>query len=248
MRNWIPLLILSVLSQTISSQICPSDHISAVFTAILNQSVDDPVLTVDDPELTFFTTVLQFREATIQHVIDDAVKFFNDSYGLDFSDSTPNAQKERFFQNAKMNSFIFPPGKFNYFVTDNYWIRNGHTSSTCYSLVDGGFQVTFSGEQILYGSYGGAEGKAVGTESLVVYGFYKMDRCKQSPVIIQYQTGAPIRGENVDGHIVSITSLKLYNRVLGHGETLGILWVGPDPDEPGRFRVIVRNTFVFPSP
>lgn len=236
MSTWIQLLILSVLSLTISSQTCPPDHISAVS------------LIVDDPELTFFTTVLQFREAAIQHVIGDALKFFNDSYGLDFSDSIPNEQKERLFQNAKMSPFIFPPGKFNYFVTDNNWIRNGHTSSSCYALVDGGFQVTFSGQQVLYGSYGGDEGKAVGTESLVVYGFYKMDRCKQSPVIIQYQTGAPIRGETVDGSIVSITSLKLYNRVLGHGETLGILRVGPDPDEPRRFRVTVRNTFAFPSP
>lgn len=178
--------------------------------------------------------------------MDDAIQFFNDSYGLDFSDS-PNELNQRLFQNAKMTPYIFPPGKFNYFVTDNYWIRNGNTHSSCYLVGDGGFQVTFSGEQILYGSYGGDEGKSVGIGSLVVYGYYNIDVCKQSPVIIQYQTGAPIRGETIDGYIVSTTSLKLYNRVLGYGETLGVLWVGPDPDEPGRFRVIVRNTFVFPA-
>ena len=40
--------------------------------------------------------VLKFREEK-QYALDDAIKFFNDSFDVDFSVSLPNEQKQRFF-------------------------------------------------------------------------------------------------------------------------------------------------------
>ena len=61
---------------------------------------------------------------------------------------------------------------------------------------DGGVIVTFSGEQTLYGSYGGAEGKPVGP---LAYGFYIIDVCKQSLLL---QSSTPFRVGSVDSILV----------------------------------------------
>ena len=66
--------------------------------------------------------------------------------------------------------------------------------------------------QTLYGSYGGAEGKPVGTTNLVTYGFYHINVCEQSPVIIQFQSSTPICPELIDG--IAVLIVDLYNRVL----------------------------------
>ena len=241
---WISVLVVAVSSLTVLSQTCPSESFSAVFTASIDQTVDSLLdLVHDDPELVFFKTYMQFRDAAIQHTVDDAILFFNDRFGLDFSASTPNEKNERFFENAKMSPFILPPDKVNYIVTSNNWFQSGNTRSTCYLIRDGGFRVTFSANQTLRGSYGGDTGKSAA--DILVYGFYNIDVCQQSPIIIQYQTGIPFRIEPVDG--IGVFSNELYNRVLGHGRAQGITMVIPDPDEPGQSRVSVRSAFTFPA-
>ena len=156
--------------------------------------------------------MLQNRwDSDIQHAIGDAIQFFNNTYGLDFSDSPPKEKSEYFFQNARMRVFKLSPD-IDFIPTDNHWIRTGNTRSSCYSIRDGGLQVTFSAEQTLYGSYGGAEGKPVGTTNLVTYGFYHIDVCEQSPVIIQFQSTTPIRPELIDS--IAVFTADPYNRVL----------------------------------
>ena len=245
MKFWIQLLILAVSSLAVVSQTCPSDHFSALITLTLDQTFDDPLLLMFDPEVMFFKTIMKFREATIQHVTEDAIHFFNNQYGLDFSNSIPNEQNQRFFQNATMNPVFVPPEKVNFIVTVNRWIQSGMTHSTCYSLRAGGFEVSFSSKQILYGNYGGAEGKLVGTENILVYGFYNIDVCKQSPIIIQFQTTTPSTQVNVAGTTVFVFNYKLYNQVLGHGQAIGTMWVVPNPDDPRQLDVTIRNTMTF---
>ena len=107
MKVWTLILLVGMTSLAVYSQTCPSEHFSAVITATVDQIVDDPTsVTVDDPELTFFKTVLNFRDSDIQHTINDAIQFFNSTYGLDFS-APPNEKNERFFQNAKIGPFFF---------------------------------------------------------------------------------------------------------------------------------------------
>lgn len=241
----IQLLILAGSGVAVLSQTCPFDHFSAVFTATFDANVNSLFIFIDDPELTYFKTIMQFREADIQHTTDDAIQFFKDSYGLDFSESTPNPQNQRVFQNATMGPFILPPDKFNYIVTDNNWIRSGNTRSNCYLVRYGGLRVLFSGEQTLYGSYGGVEGKTVERGSIVSYGFFNIDVCKQSPIIIQFQTTVPFRPENIDGSTVVRLDYNLYNHVLGHGESQGTLRVTPDPNKDGQYHVSLRSILLF---
>ena len=243
MKFWIHILVAVWCQQEVLSQTCPSEPFTAVFTASLDQTLDSLEIFKDDPELTFFKTIMQFRDAAIQHTADDAIRFFNDRFGLDFSASTPNQQNERFFENAKMGPHIVVSNDYN--VTVNNWFRSGNTRSACYLAREGGFRVTFSAEQTLHGSYGGATGKPAGVMNVVVYGFVSIEVCKQSPTIIQIQSSTPFRIEPVDG--IGIVNAETYNRVLGHGRVQGIVIIIPDPDEPGRFRVTIRNTFTFPA-
>ena len=114
----------------------------------------------------------------------------------------------------------------------NNWIRTGSTRSNCYRIKDGGLEVSFSADRTLCGSYGGAEGKPISVADSVVlnYGFYSIDVCEQSPVIIQYQSATPLRTEPVDG--TSIINCDIYNRVLGNGKAQGIFAIRPDPYQP----------------
>ena len=131
-------------------------------------------------------------------------------------------------------------------VNENFWIRTGNTHSSCYQIRDGGLRVTFLADQMLHGSYGGTEGKPVGPSEILFYGFFNIDVCQQSPVIIQYQTSVPFRAEPIDG--LAPLYIDVYNHVLGHGKAQGVARIFPHPTEPGQYRVVGRNVFTFPSP
>ena len=51
-----------------------------------------------------------------------------------------------------------------------------------------GFVILFRGECRLFGDYGGINGKLVGAGTIVEYGFYRIDVCDQSPVILTFKT------------------------------------------------------------
>ena len=233
----------AVSSLAVSCQTCPSDHFSAIFAATVDQTIDTPTFAVPDPELNFFMNVLKFRYQDIIHFAEDAIYFFNETFGLDFTTSLPpNDQHELFYENAKMSPYMLSA---TYSVTSNSWLRTGSTRSTCYSMRDGGFQVTFSGEQTLYGSYGGAEGKSIGELEALAYGFYIIYACQQSPILIQFQSHTPYRFEPID--LTVVINLDLYNRVLGYGKAQGIGSILPDPYQPKKYRYSQRNVLTFPT-
>ena len=249
MRVWIVLLLCVITSTTADPRQFSHRDFSALFTATLDQTLDKPGisgLAQADPEFTFFKRYMQFRDEAIQHATDDAIRFFNESYGLDFSSSAPNVQNERFFENARMHPFIIPPDIINYLVTSNNWIRSGSTRSVSYLMRVGGFLVNFSADQTLRGSYGGTEGKPAGPAVFLNYGFYNIDVCPQSPVIIQVQSGSPFRLEPVDGHY--ILNFELYSTVLGHGAVQGIISSTQISENPSLYHVIIRSTITFPEP
>ena len=242
MKVWIHIFIFAVSSLAVYSQSCPPKHFSAVFVASIDQTIDPTQLHQDDPELIFLKRVMRFQEEEIDYIFQDAIHFFNDSFGLDFSASQPSEQNVRFFENARMSPITL--GKdINYIATANNWIRNGNSRSTCYKVYDGGIIVTFSGDQTLYGKYGGDDGKPAGVDVVLVYGFYNIDACKQSPVIIHYRCDTPVRAEPVDGAFIA--NCYAYNRILGHGRVQGIGIFEPDPEEPEKYRVTIQNTITF---
>ena len=240
MKVWILISAVLSLVALVSSQTCPPKHFSAVFVASIDQTVDIPSVQVDDPELTFFKEVLKFQEDEMQYTLDNAIKFYNDSFGLDFSVSPPNEQNHRFFENAILTPSI-QSKDLNFLVTANNWIRNGNTHSTCYPIQEGGFRVTFSGNQTLYGMYGGANGKPAGERERLAYGFAHIDVCEQSPAIIHIRSAAPFRVEPIDGTL--IINFLTYSRVLGRGRAHGVGSIKPDPDEPDTFRITARVVY-----
>ena len=70
---------------------CPD--FSATFVMIVDQTIGGPFFVLDDPEQTFLKEI-GFRDNDIQHALEDAIKFFNTTYGLDFSLSPPNKKQE----------------------------------------------------------------------------------------------------------------------------------------------------------
>ena len=244
MRFWVYFIGFVVSILAVSSQSCPSDHFSAIFVLTADQTIEEPIIVVDDPELTFLTDVLKFREQDLRHFIEDAFYFFNVTFGLDFSTPSPDSRHERHFENATITPFYLSDD-LNFYITSNNWIRTGSTRSSCYKFREGGAQITFSGEQTLHGSYGGVEGKPAYIRNSLAYGFYVIDACEQSPVIIQFQSSTPIRSEPVDG--ITVFNFDLYSKVLGYGKTQGIGSLSPDPYQPEKYRFVLRNTITFPS-
>ena len=221
-------------------QNCPD--FTASFVGVTDQTVDSKGV-VSDPEMTFFKEDMGLRDDDIQHVFQDAIKFFNETYGLDFSNLSPNEQNEYFLENAIMS--LFRSNKeVHYQLILNNWIQTGNTRTTCRDIQFGGYQVTFTRDQLLHGSYGGDEGKPAGVEvEYIEYGYYIIDVCNQSPVIIQFQNASPFRSEPVDGAV--FLDLDTYNQVLGYGKALGIISRKPVPDNPGKFRLLARVVYTF---
>ena len=230
-------------AMSVQNSLATCGQFPASFVAVIDQNIDSPFAIIEaDPDLIFFKDVLKFRENAIQNTFDDAITFFKESYGLDFASSSPNEQNQYFYQNSTLGSFKFADDIEN-LVTLNNWIQTGSTRSTCYRIDQGGIIVRFSGEQTLHGTYGGSEGKTVGPNNFLSYGFYSIRVCQQSPVIIQYQSRSPVRQEPVNG--TSILDFDLYSRVLGNGKAQGLFTTTPSVDDPGKYRLVTRNVFTF---
>ena len=240
MEVWILLLTMSNL--VMSFQTCPPRHFSAVIVATIDQTVEDQNIHIEDPELYFFNKVLHLQEEEIHNVFEDAMNFFNYTFGLNFFDSPPTEENHRYLDNAKMSPVI-KRKDINFFATANSWIRNGNTRSRCYRIFNGEIAVTFSAEATLYGKYGGDEGKPIGPYEPLVYGFYSIDACEQSPVLIHYRCPTPIRTEPIDENFV--INCYAFNRALGRGRLQGIASIRPDRDDPEKYRIIYRNVITF---
>ena len=239
MKVWI--LVLAVSSLTVPSQTCPPGHFSAVIVASIDQTVEDPVAHIEDPKLLFLRKGLHFEEEEIKHVFDDAINFFNSTFGLDFSDSPPNEENQRYLENALMYTFVLRKD-INYIATANSWIRNGNTRSRCYRIYDGGIAVRFLNYTTLHGKYGGNEGKPAGPYDFLTYGFYSIDACEQSPVLIHYRCPTPVRPEPIDGAYIG--TCYALNRALGRGRTHDISIVRPDQ---GKYHITFRSVLTFTS-
>ena len=221
--------------------VCPD--FTATFVAVLDQDIDFPTI-IPDSEYTFFKEILGFRDDDIQHAFEDALKFFNETYGLDFSVSQPNEQNEYLLGNTRMIPFTFHED-YHFQLALSNWIQTGNTRFSCREIHVGGFCVFIGGERRLFGDYGGINGKLVGAGSIVEYGFYRIDVCDQSPVILTFKTATPIRQESVDGIITY--NFDIYNNVLGHGKALGSSVFTRYPDNPTKYRSNLNIVHTFPA-
>ena len=240
MEVWV--LILALSSLVGSSQACPPGHFSAVIVGSVDQTIEELDLISEDPELLFFRKGLHFQEDEINHVFEDAINFYNYTFGLDFSDSPPNEENIRYLENAIMYPFILRKG-INYIATANNWIRNGNTRSRCYRIYDGGYSVAFLNYTTLHGRYGGVEGKPAGPYDTLLYGFFSIDACEQSPVLIHYRCPTPLRPEPIDETYV--INCYVFNRALGRGKHQGISTIRQDEDDPIKYHINTQTIMTF---
>ena len=76
---------------------CPSEWFDATWSLMIDQTMPRNS-SVNDPTSEFFKEVLNYDDEQLESAIDDAIAFFNERFGLDFSQSTPDALGRRFFR------------------------------------------------------------------------------------------------------------------------------------------------------
>ena len=222
----------------------PNDWFTAQIVSLADKVIPSsmPILYLD-PNFRFFKDIMHFSDAEIEDATEAAISFFSTRYGLDFSGQQPDELGQRFLGNATFSPFEFAP-EIQYTITFHRWLISGGTKATCFENRDGGFQVSFSAETMLYGTYGGVDGKPIQAGELMVWGYYNIPVCPQQPIVIQYKSGTPFRTEPVDG--ISVINCDLYHRELGEGVARGLLITTPT-DNPEMVRLTIHNAFTFPE-
>ena len=216
-RLWISVVFLSFLNlhnAASQSQMC-EEPFQAAITIITNVTFSNTP-SVLDSDLVFYRKVLRFTEEEIDRDREAALLFFRDTYGLDFTNIEPNEQGRRTLGNA-----TFEPGRgaINFTYVFNSWLVSGRSKTKCFPAEGGGFRIRFSGPMILYGEYGGEEGKLVSRNDDVFYGYdYVHGACKQQGLTFHFESLTPLRRVPVDGY--SVRTFRVTHRMLGEG----ILW------------------------
>ena len=207
-------------------------------------SLADFVQNSPDPNFTFFRNVLKFSEQEIQTASQSAIDYFNTTYGLDFSQSEPNQQGHRIFQNASFGAGQAP---FTATTKANRWLVTGSTRSRCFDVRLGWFGVSFLGQQVLHGTYGGTEGRIVNgpVQDAITWVYVWINSCPQSPVVILLRTTAPSVGRTPDG--LSIEAYAASHRILGNGISLSTLFINPLPPDRRLARFVLYNSVSFPG-
>ena len=149
------------------SQMC-EEPFKATITVVTNVTIPITASALD-PDLVHFRKTLRFTEEEIDHERDAAMQFYNDMYGLDFTNIKPNDQEQRILGNVIFEPFT---SAFNSTYVFNSWLVSGRTRTKCFLVQGGGFRVCFTGPMMLHGEYGGEEGKPVSTNgNLLYYGY-----------------------------------------------------------------------------
>ena len=100
---WVLVGLFSVFVTNTAEQSCPANlnpEAQIVFHGDRMLTPEVLQATFVDTNLTFFREDLGFDDAEIQQETQNAFQFFNERFGLDFSQSEPNELGIRFFQNT----------------------------------------------------------------------------------------------------------------------------------------------------
>ena len=225
-------------------QVCPlMNNFDAEFPSIVDHVLPESEPFFFTTAMNFFRNVMKFNDKEIEQVTDDALDFFKTTFGIDFANIPPDANGTRFSKelNTTLYGYELNPA-LRYSITFNEWTVNGVRRSYCVDNRDGGFIMIFGSDAVLHGMYGGVEGIPIKANERILYGFYNIPLCKQSPLIIQYQSASPVRIDTVDGF--ATINCDLSNRELGPGLAQGLFRVTPQGD--GTIRYNIRNLFTFP--
>ena len=207
----------------LGAQSCPANQIASDAQILLFSDDVLPLPTFRlpagnlDTNLTFFSEVLGYSDEEIQQKIQNALQFFSERFGLEFSLTQSNELGLRFFQNATLQPIRRNP---RIKAILNRWILTGNTRSKCFRTDIGGFLVTFSGEQILKGTYGGEEGIDVPNDRILSYEFVSISVPPCEPIVIQRQSPIPVESMQIG---ILVLFYELSHRTLGQGAQQGFI-------------------------
>jgi len=209
-----------------AAQSCPANQVASEAQILIYTDSLVPASSVGlsaagfDTNLTFFSDVLGYSDDQIEQETQNVLQFFSERFGLDFSLTEPNEVGQRFFQNATLN----PVRRVNPIdIIINRWILTGNTRSRCFDTFLGGFLVTFSGEQILRGTYGGQEGIGVPNDRVLSYEFLSITAPPPcDPVVILRRSPIPIEGQRIGLFVIFY---ELSHPTLGQGSQAGYVQV-----------------------
>ena len=194
-----------------------------------------------DPGLTYFKEILHYSDQEIEEVTERAIDFYNRRFGLNFSESLVTPQGFRIFENATMYPVKVPT---DVVATYNRWVINGRQGNTrCFNMREGGYQVLFRGEQMVYGTYGGEEGRLLTMAEELGYNFFSTNFCEHTPTVILCGSISPTFR---DPYGFGIRHWECYNRQLGRGLITGAqgqLQTG----DPNTRRLLIRHVMTFPA-
>ena len=194
-------------------------------------SITDP-----DVVLAFQRDVYGRDEAAVRAYARQAMQFFLDRFGLDFTGATaPTAVGPWEIEGAVMQGSVFSPanGYTAYVVSEEAVGPRG------WVVRDSSFNVRLTADQTLHGTWGGIGGKPAREGSVVVFGDYniKVDKPGASErgetIQIHFESGSPIIGD-IDGQFHFVCDLSHPEWGAGHARGVGT----PDGG--------VRNVLTFP--
>lgn len=188
---------------------------------------------------TFFTEVVGFSRAKEEEETSKALRFFQETHGLDFSSFKWGTTKEAKY--ATFHSFQSPLKPFASFNLVGK-LDEEIDKTKCYPVTIGGYGVKFDQQQVLHGTYGGDKGISVNPGDVLDYHFYSIATSSDNPLVLQFQTTLPVRLEPVDGHTVA--DMEVFHDKLGSGRMYGVFrFVEKESD----MHVTMRAVISFPS-
>ena len=201
------------------SQMC-AEPFQAVITLVTNVTIPTSANLVDS-DLVFYRKVMRYTEEEIDRDTEAALRFFRDTFGLDFTNIEPNEQLQRTLGNATFEPDILP---FNYTFVSNSWLVNGKTRTRCFPVgTGGGYRVRFTGTMMLHGSYGGDDGALAVEPDIVFYDhLFVYDACKQQGIVFLVESLAPFGNLEGDPGGFVVYNFRVRNRVLGEGTGWGV--------------------------
>lgn len=229
--TWIYVAFLGFFMLHMSSAQSCEERLQAVIPIV--STIDLPISVLGqlaDPEMNFYRQNLRFTDEEIQQEMQNAMNHYSTRFGLNFSSVQPNDRGQRIIGNATFYFLSFP---FNVTAPYNRWMVNGRTTTRCFPVGIGGFQVDFTGDMMIHGTYGGEDGILVVLRDSFFYGYDVIyDACAQQPISILAYTDFPIRTVPNEGWMA--TDFVLSHRQLGRGVARGVTRFFFPPDRPDR--------------
>ena len=231
-----------IIGGSLAQYDCPAGWFDVTWVVALDQIVPlDITQQFLDTNLTFFKNILLYNNEEIEEFTLKAINFFKRRFGLDFSQSPITPQGFRIFENATMYPFRAPV---EVVATYNRWVINGREGNTrCFNMREGGYQVSFTGNQMIYGTYGGEQGQVLTPAEELGYRSFSTNFCGHTPTIIQCGSISPTFR---DPYGFATIHVECYNRELGQGLLTGAQGQLSTGD-PNTIRLLVRHVMTFPA-